>query len=63
METLTTNGLTLYELTPQNGQTHSSNSSADLTVFDHFVGFVLKGYIFRYIGTAHTESKQAKYSR
>ena len=43
METLTPNGLTLYELTPQNDQTHSSNSSADLTVFDRFVGFALKG--------------------
>ena len=30
---------TLYAPTPQNGQTHSNNSS----VFDHFVGLLLKG--------------------
>ena len=32
--------LTLYTPTPQNGQTHSKNSSA---VFDHFMGLTLKG--------------------
>ena len=38
--------LTLQESTPQNGQTHSNNSSAItncLIVFDHFVGLALKG--------------------
>ena len=36
--------LTLWAPTPQNGQTHSNNSSAEcLSVFDHFVGLVLKG--------------------
>ena len=30
---------------PQNGQTHSINSSADC-VFDNFVGLTLKGLIF-----------------
>ena len=31
---------------PQNGQTHSNNSSPTncLSVFDHFVGLPLKGY-------------------
>ena len=32
--------LTLYALTPQNGQTHSNNS---LSVFDHFVGLAIRG--------------------
>ena len=27
--------------TPQNGQTHSNNSLAILSVFDHFVGLAL----------------------
>ena len=34
--------------TPQNGQTHSSNSSAfadELFDFDHFVGLALKGLV------------------
>ena len=38
--------LTLYSPIPQNGQTHSSNSSAvadePLGVFDHFLGLLLK---------------------
>ena len=42
--------LTLYASIPQNGQTHSNNSSGNLptyylSVFDHFVGLVLKGLI------------------
>ena len=40
--------LALYAPTPQNGQTHSKNSSATVVwtivwVFDHFVGLALTG--------------------
>ena len=39
--------LNLFAPTPQNGQTHTNNSSAVadelLGVFDHFVGLTLKG--------------------
>ena len=42
--------LILYAPTPQNGQTHSNNSSATadgcLNVFDHFVGLAFKGLTF-----------------
>ena len=36
--------LTSLTLTPQNGQTHSYNSSA-ISVFDHYMGFAIKGLI------------------
>ena len=45
--------LTLHAQTPQNGQTHSNNSSATadencLSVFDHFVSLALKGLIEKF---------------
>ena len=45
-------------LTPQNGQTHSNNSSAvadELSVFDHFVGFAPKR--LTYVSIYHLEIK------
>ena len=42
--------LTLEEPTPQNGQTHSNNSSA---ISRHFVGLALKGLIAEYFEVFH----------
>ena len=45
--------LNIYAPTPQNGQTHSTNSSAVatncLSVFDHFVELALKGLLLKTI--------------
>ena len=51
---------TLYAATSQNGQTHSNNSSANcLSMFDHFVGLVLKGLrsIFYFYYQIHRKQK------
>ena len=46
---------------PQNGQTHSNNSSAIcqqiVSVFDHFVGLALKGLSFEVDGMVQNNKK------